>query len=160
MDGDKTKNQMNLVLFPLSSQNFLKTKTKNGNWFFIFDSNEKETNAFSISSIENYFNNFQDISLNSRIYAMTSSKVIFEVYRKMPNMGLTISLLCNMTDKFAYLNKKELWMRRKDLSGTHFKIGYFPDWSFCFEINKVSFFTPNIADTFEFLTYFAKLNSW
>ena len=70
---------------------------------------------------------------------MTSAKVVFEVYRKMPQLNLTISLLCNLTDKVEYLNKNDIWMRRKDLSGAHLKIGYFPDLSFCFEINQVFF---------------------
>lgn len=138
MNEAEVTNQINLVLFPFAAKNLTMGKTKNGAWFFVFDFSEKDTISL-ISLIENYFKSFEDVSLNSQIYAMTSDNVIFEVYRKMPTMSLTISLLCNLTDKIWYLNKNDLWMRRKDLSGVHFKIGYFPDLSFCFEINQVFF---------------------
>jgi len=138
MNEAEAKNQINLVLFPFATKNLTMGKTKSRAWFFVFDFSEKDTISL-ISLIENYFKSFEDVSLNTQIYAMTSDKVIFEVYRKMPTMSLTISLLCNLTDKIWYLNKNDLWMRRKYLSGVHFKIVYFADLSFCFEINQVFF---------------------
>ncbi len=67
---------------------------------------------------------------------------MFEVFRKMPNLNVTVSLLCSLSrpaNVLVYLNKNELLVRRKDLTGTHFRVGYIPNESFFYEEDKVGY---------------------
>jgi hypothetical protein len=93
-------------------------------------------------SVHNVFQSFQNISLRSRIYAITTGVQIqmFEVYKKTSAANLTVDLVCRINEKenkIEYLNKNEIWTRRRNLSGVHFRIGYVPNDNFFLKVNEV-----------------------
>ena len=82
------------------------------------------------SELGHYFESFGTaISLVSQIYAFVSTKnasLVFEIYKKMPSMNLTVTLLCEINNgdgKIEHININNVWIRRKDLSGVHLKVG-------------------------------------
>ncbi len=102
-------------------------------WLFEFSFEYTNTQEGLQSVIINHFNNFSNILLLSEIYVLTSFNntfQVFEVYRKSTTSNMTVMLLCQITkNETIFLNKNEIWTRRKDLSGVHFYIGcikYFP----------------------------------
>ncbi len=114
---------------------------RNKTWLFYFKLNLTEN---STSLIDEYFKDFNNISLNSRVYVITesvnNSYNVFEVYRKMLGMNLTIQLLCKQDESgniLDHLNTKGIWIRRKNLTGAHLKIGYIPNHSFIYEKDEV-----------------------
>jgi hypothetical protein len=114
---------------------------RNNTWLFNFKLNLTEN---STPLIDEYFKGFHNISLNSRIYVITESVNksynLFEVYRKMSGMNLTIQLLCKQDESgniLDQLNTKGIWIRRKNLTGAHLKIGYIPNHSFIYEKDEV-----------------------
>jgi len=70
---------------------------KNLIWVFVFHFNQSISDNFLSSFLNDYFHSFQDITLESNIYVLIYSKmaILYEVYRKMPEMNVTILLLCN-----------------------------------------------------------------
>jgi len=114
---------------------------RNNTWLFNFRLNLTEN---STSLIDEYFRGFQNILLNSRIYVTTesvnNSYNLFEVYRKISGMNLTVQLLCKQDgseNSIDRLNTKGIWTRRKNLTGVHLKIGYIPSDSFIYEKDEV-----------------------
>ena len=119
---------------------------RNDAWLFSFNLNATDWTDDSITLIDEYFTGFQNISLNSRIYVLTeninNSFYLFEVYRKMTGMNLTIELLCKQDEsgnEMVHLNRKGIWTRRKNLTGAHLKIGYIPNHSFIYEKDEVQY---------------------
>jgi hypothetical protein len=58
----------------------------------------------------------------------------------MLGMNLTIQLLCKQDESgniLDHLNTKGIWIRRKNLTGAHLKIGYIPNHSFIYEKDEV-----------------------
>ncbi len=116
----------------------------NNTWLFSFILNTTNFTENSTSLIDEYFRDFHNISLNSRIYIITehvnNSYNLFEVYRKMSGMNLTVQLLCKQDgpgNVIDLLNTKGIWMRRKNLTGAHLKIGYIPNHFFIYEKDEV-----------------------
>ena len=116
----------------------------NNTWLFSFILNATNLTENSTSLINEYFRDFHNISLNSRIYIITenvnNSYNLFEVYRKMSGMNLTVQLLCKQDGSgnvIDLLNTKGIWIRRKNLTGAHLKIGYIPNHSFIYEKDEV-----------------------
>jgi hypothetical protein len=114
---------------------------RNKTWLFYFKLNFTEN---STSLIDEYFKDFKNILLNSRVYVITesvnNSYNVFEVYRKMLGMNLTIQLLCKQDESgniLDHLNTMGIWIRRKNLTGAHLKIGYIPNHSFIYEKDEV-----------------------
>jgi hypothetical protein len=96
----------------------------------------------SIKSIIENLQSFQNINLKSKIYIFTMGEQtqVFETYRKKPDSNLTLDLICRINEKenkIEYLNKNEIWTRRKNLTGVHFRIGYVPNDNFFLKINEV-----------------------
>ncbi len=96
----------------------------------------------SIKSIIENLQSFQNINLKSKIYIFTMGEQtqVFETYRKKPDVTLTLDLICRINEKenkIEYLNKNEIWTRRKNLTGVHFRIGYVPNDNFFLKINEV-----------------------
>jgi hypothetical protein len=114
---------------------------RNNTWLFNFKLNLTEN---STPLIDEYFKGFHNISLNSRIYVITenvnNSYNLFEVYRKMSGMNLTVQLLCKQEgpgNVIDLLNTKGIWIRKKNLTGAHLKIGYIPNHSLIYEKDEV-----------------------
>ncbi len=66
---------------------------------------------------------------------------MFEVFKKMPNFNVTISHLCTLNQTSSvieYVNKNDAMVRRKDLTGIHFRVAYIPNVSFLYENNQAS----------------------
>jgi hypothetical protein len=118
---------------------------KKFSWLFVFHSYQNVTESFWVSLLGNYFKSFHEIDFSSHVYILAYlEKVVlmFEVFRKMPNLNVTVSLLCSLSrpaNVLVYLNKNELLVRRKDLTGTHFRVGYIPNESFFYEEDKVGY---------------------
>jgi hypothetical protein len=58
----------------------------------------------------------------------------------MSGMNLTVQLLCKQDGSgnvIDLLNTKGIWIRRKNLTGAHLKIGYIPNQSFIYEKDEV-----------------------
>ena len=96
----------------------------------------------SVNKVFENHQSFQNINLKSKIYAITMGEQLqmFEVYRKKPAANLTVDLVCRINqkgNKIEYLNRNEIWTRRKNLSGVHFRIGYVPNDNFFLKINEV-----------------------
>lgn len=115
--------------------------TEGNVWLFEFSSETTHTEEMLLSSIRNYFNNFNNIFLLSEIYVLASindSFKVFEVYRKSPKFSITVMMLCQLTkDKIQYINKNEIWTRRKDLSGIHFSVGCIKYYKLIFKKDEV-----------------------
>ena len=99
--------------------------------------------SFLASFLDNYFKSFHKIDINSQIYILvyTEMTLLFEVYRKAPERNVSISLLCSLNQtstSVEYFNENDALVRRKDLTGVHFRVGYLPNLSFFYEENKVS----------------------
>lgn len=139
------QNQMNVVLEPLQTQKFVSTISGSRSvlWLFVFYFNQNVSELLLASLLGNYFNSFNKIALNSQIYVLSYSKMalLFEVYRKMPAWNLTVSLLCSLnqtSNSVGYLNKNDVVVRRKDLTGIYFRVGYLPNEAFFYEENEAS----------------------
>jgi hypothetical protein len=98
----------------------------------------------ALSSINDYFISFPKINLMSQIYVWakaTKENRLFEIYRKFFGMNLTISELCQFDamnmNKTLIKNGNQIWARRNNLSGVHFKVAYRPSVGYLHEINNV-----------------------
>ena len=85
----------------------------------------------TVISKNHFFNNVSSLSLNAKFYSLVGTEFlsVYEIYKKIPDSNLTISLLCDfpMTQqKLNRTNQLKLWKRRKDLSGVTFRVGYIP----------------------------------
>ena len=118
-----------------------KVGTEGKIWLFEFFFESTTTQELLQLGISNYFRNFGNILLLSEVYVLTSfndSFQVFEVYRKSPIFNTTVMMLCQITNnKTDYLNKNEIWTRRKDLSGVHFSIGCIKYYPLVFKKNEV-----------------------
>jgi hypothetical protein len=140
------QNQLNVVLEPIKMKKFvsMKSGTRRVPWLFVFFFNENVSESDLVASIENYFKSYEKITLNSQIYILVSAKdmvLMFEVFRKIQDLYVTVSHLCSLnqtSDTIEYLNKNNVLVRRKDLTGIHFRVGYIPNESFFYEDNKAS----------------------
>ena len=142
-DGNFTlsKSALNIVLDPL--QYVMSTdlnRFDNESWLFHFEFKINYMDQFVVGSINDYFISFRKISLRSRIYAwatMEKEKRLFEVYKKMFGMNLTISQLCRVEESHVEMNNgNQIWTRRKDLTGVHLKVAYQPN-TFLYKENDV-----------------------
>ena len=137
-----TRSQLlNLVLDRVSLHK-KQTDFENESWIFTFKLRRNTSEYEIIVSLRNYFDSLPNITFRSRIYALVETEYVelFEVYRKMPVMNLTISLLCKVdveTNGVKFVDGNEIWSRRKDLSGVHFNITYRPDHSLISTVNNV-----------------------
>jgi hypothetical protein len=136
-------NQLNVILEPLKTQQFASKICGSSivSWLFIFNFNVNVSEPFLESFLSNYFKSFTKIALNSRIYIFCYSEMVlmFEVFRKTPDLNMTISHLCSFnqtSNAVVFLNKNDALVRRKDLTGIHLKIGYQPNLSFFNEDEK------------------------
>ena len=117
-------------------------------WLFIFY-NDKTTSEKNVrDTIEEEFLIFKSIAYNSRVYVQVVTEerlFLFEVYKVTQNSTLTISMLCQMNLehlKVEFLNDKNIWQRRKNLTGANLKIGIILDHPLTFNGKKV-FYTVN-----------------
>ncbi len=140
------QNQLNVILEPLKTQQFVSKISGSSivSWLFVFHFNMNVSEPFLKSFLSNYFKSFTKIALNSRIYIFCYSEMVlmFEVFRKMPDLNMTISHLCSFnqtSNAVVFLNKNDVWVRRKDLTGIHLKIGYQPNRSFFNEEENQAF---------------------
>jgi hypothetical protein len=120
----------------------MKTST-NETWIFIFNFRWNTTEDFIVASVHDFFRDMVFITLNANIYivARTESLLMFEIYKKSFNSGLTINLLCEVEMAEKELQRKnqlKKWNRRSDLTGVHFLVGYI-SCAFIFENNEVRF---------------------
>ncbi len=151
MDKFKTqidKNQLNLVLQLSQTQtqtialNLVGSGT--ANWLFLFNNRQNVSESFLASHLSEYFKSYYKIGLDSGIYILIYSEnnaFLFEVYRKMPNSNITVSLLCKLNQISNNVEKflgKNVLVRRRDLTGVHLKIGYLTNMSFFYEENEAS----------------------
>jgi len=137
------RNQLNVVLEPIMRQKFFSgISGRNVSWLFVFNFNQNLSNSFSLSLIENYFLSFDKITFNSKIHILGYQEemtYMFEVFRKMPDTNVKVSHLCSFnqtSNEIVYLNDNDVLVRRKDLTGVHFRIGYIPNESFFYEENE------------------------
>ena len=117
-------------------------------WLIIFYSNASTDEKNAVKLIEEEFQIFRSISYNSRVYVQVETHkrlFFFEVYKVTKNSRLTISMLCQMNLeplKVEFLNDKNIWQRRKNLTGANLKIGIILDHPLTFNGKKV-FYTLN-----------------
>jgi hypothetical protein len=137
------RNQLNVVLEPIIRQKiFSGISGRNVSWLFVFNFNQNLSNSFLLSLIENYFLSFDKITFNSKIHILGYQEemaYLFEVFRKMPDTNVKVSHLCSFnqtSNEVVYLNDNDVLVRRKDLTGVHFRIGYIPNESFFYEENE------------------------
>ena len=142
----KSQHQLNFVLDPEKIPKELLRNIGQGNeaWLFTFFHNDSNSIHILTSLIDEYFRSFQNISLNSHVYVITTdihySMYVFEVYRKMQGLELTIELLClqnKLSHNIMHFNKNGIWIRRKNLTGVHLRIGYIPKQFYILEKNEV-----------------------
>ncbi len=93
---------MNLVLEPLKEQKFASAVFESRNektlyWLFVFNFNQNVSESFLYYFLNNYFISFQNINFESNIYVLAYSEmaILYEVYKKTPEMNLNVVLLCN-----------------------------------------------------------------
>jgi hypothetical protein len=140
-DITTSKSLLNLVLDP-SSLYEQQTNFENESWIFQLRLSPNTPEYEIIVSVRSYFDRLPNIAFRSRIYVLvqTDDVRLFEVYRKMSAVNLTVSLLCKLdgeTSRVKFLNGYEIWARRKDLSGVHLDIVYLPDHPLISTVNKV-----------------------
>ncbi len=72
---------------------------------------------------------------------------MLDVFKKIPGSDVTVTQLCSLNETLnavKYLNKNDVLVRRKDLSGVHFRIGYLSNHSLFYEENQAKkFFFSN-----------------
>ena len=113
-------------------------------WLFIFYNNTTTSEKNVRDTIEEEFFIFKSIAYNSRVYAqvVTNERLfLFEVYKVTQNSTLTIFMLCQMNLehlKVEFLNDKNIWQRRKNLTRANLKIGIMLDNSLTIKYEKVS----------------------
>jgi hypothetical protein len=131
------KKQLNFVLEQSQTHQFASKIVGSGtaNWLFLFTSlNVSE--FFLTSYVSEYFKSFHKIALDSSIYILIDTKnyvFLYEVYRKMPNANVTVSLLCKfnqISNNVEFFFGNNVLFRRRDLTGVHLKIGYLTNMSF------------------------------
>jgi hypothetical protein len=117
---------------------------ENETWLFQFKFKINYLDQSAISSITDYFDSYHQINLMSQIYVLAEAiqeKRLFEVYKKMFGMNLTISELCQFegTNEERTLIKytKQICERRNNLTGVHFRIGYRPGVGYLYAENDV-----------------------
>ena len=137
---------LNLVLDP-SSLYEQQTNFENESWIFQLRLSPNTPEYEIIVSVRSYFDRLPNIAFRSRIYVLvqTDDVRLFEVYRKMSAVNLTVSQMCKLdgeTRRVKFLNGNEIWARRKDLSGVHLDIVYLPDHPLISTVNKVEIIIP------------------
>jgi len=145
IENQTMKSTLNIVINPILHVASTESKPfENESWLFKFQFQMDTLDQYAISSITDYFHNFHKIDLLSKIYAWaesTKEKRLFEVYRKSFEMNLTISELCQFegksSEKTSIKNGKQIWRRRNNLTGVHFKVAYLPSVGHLYEINNV-----------------------
>ena len=119
---------------------------ENDLWLFQFQFKVNYSKQFVHSSLQKYLIIFPKITLKSKIYVlaiMPSERRLFEVYRKMIGMELTIAELCkcernNEHENLEINNRNQIWTRRKNLTGVHLKVAYRPNHNYLYVENNVS----------------------
>ena len=136
---------MNVVLEPSEAQAqkfpLMISESQIVSWLFVFYFNQNISDSFLASLVSNYFNSWKEIALNSKVYILSYSKIVlmFEVFRKVPYLNATLSLLCSINQtsgSVEYLNNNDVLVRRKDFTGIHFRVGYIPNEGFFYEDNE------------------------
>ncbi len=147
-----TEVKQHQLYFVLDPENTLKNGLRNigqGNstWVFAFFQDDLNSIHGLTFFVNEYFTSFENFSLLSRIFVIitdaNNSIYLFEVYRKIPGLALTIELLCKQDEwssKINWFNKKGIWTRRKDLTGVHLRIGYVPKQFYVYEKDEVKHF--------------------
>ena len=102
VQSEMDQNEINIVLEPLKERKYASHVFESGDeknlfWIFVFHFDQSVSEYYLSFFLNDYFNTFQDINLESNIYVLIYSKmaIMYEVYRKMPGMNLTVLLLCN-----------------------------------------------------------------
>ena len=100
-------------------------------WLLTFKYETNDSDSTILSTINEYFQTFAGLNIKTRIYVIASSNEktqMFEVYKKGPNSDITIQLLCKLNGQTAeYVNKDDIWTRRKNLTGINFRVGFVPN---------------------------------
>ena len=146
IENQTTRSTLNNVINPFTDVVLAETDTfKNASWLFQFKFKMDYLDRDAISSMNDYFNIFYKIDLMSQIYVLadtTKEKRLLEVYRKYFEMNLTISELCkfegNNEEKLLSKNGNQIWPRRNNLTGVHFKVAYLHSIGYLHEENNVS----------------------
>jgi hypothetical protein len=92
------------------------------NWLFLFNNRQNVSESFLASHLSEYFKSYYKIGLDSGIYILIYSEnnsFLFEVYRKMPNSNITVSLLCKLNQISNNVEKifgKNVLVRQRDLT--------------------------------------------
>jgi hypothetical protein len=124
-------------------------------WMFEFFFDSTTTQKMLQSAVRVYFDNLNNISLSSEVYVLTSfgnnTFQVYEIYKKSPTLNLTVMQLCQITNNMIkYREKNQIWTRRKDLSGVHFRIGSIKNHQLVYRNNEVVIqFLP-----FEFMIHY------
>ena len=98
-------------------------------WLFTLHYNISSSEENVKELIYEEFKNFKSVAFNSRMYVQAATidrLFLFEFYKVTPNSRLTISQLYRIhldTLKIEFVEKKNIWQRRKNLSEANFKIG-------------------------------------
>ena len=101
-------------------------------WIFNLD----DISEPSIDAVQSYFRSFKHMDLNSHIYALTAignMSFLFEVYKTHSSANMTISQLCKFNrdfNKAEQINRNQIWIRRKNLTGIMLKVGIMDGSSF------------------------------
>jgi len=110
-------------------------------WLVTFKFESTDSNETILSTINEYFQSFDGLNIKTRIYVIASSNVktqMFEVYKKSPNLDLTIQQLCKWNGQIVeYVNPGDIWTRRKNLSGVNFRVGFVPNNDFFLNNSEV-----------------------
>ena len=111
---------------------------------FVFESTT--TQKMLKAAISSYFDNFSNILLSSEVYVLAAignyTFQVFEIYRKSPTLNVIVMPMCEITNnKTEYLNKNQIWTRRKDLSGVHFQIGCIKNNLLVYKNNEVPIYS-------------------
>jgi hypothetical protein len=110
-------------------------------WLITFQFEPKDSDQTVMDTINRYFQGFVGLNIKTRIYVVAFSNEktqMFEVYKKDPNLDVTIQLLCKLNGLLPkYVNQDDIWTRRKNLTGVNFRVGYVPNNTFFQNKNEV-----------------------
>ena len=127
----------------------IKDKIMLKNYIIFSDKNKTNDEKNVRDTIEEEFLIFKSIAYNSRVYVQVVTKerlFLFEVYKVTQNSTLTISMLCQMNLeplKVEFLNDRNIWQRRKNLTGVNLKIGIMLDHPLTIKGEKVFYIVFN-----------------